>query len=166
MTASYRILPDLLLHELADLLDIEQNLLVALPAMQEAAQDPMLKEAIGTHVEETRKQLSRVERCFRQLGQEPKPHVCHAIRGLIKEAEEACEATGDDVLDDLGIIAAAQRVEHYEMAAYTSARGAAETCKMTEIASLLQQTLTEEAATDTKLALIAADLYDEAPVSV
>jgi ferritin-like metal-binding protein YciE len=146
---------DLLCHELEDLYDAEQRLTSALPKMAEAANSPQLKSAFQHHLQETKGHVDRLERAFKQLGKSPKSHTCEAMKGLIKEGEEIISAKGDRDVKDAALIAAAQRVEHYEIAGYGSARTFAERLGHTEVANLLQATLDEEGAADHKLTQIA-----------
>jgi ferritin-like metal-binding protein YciE len=143
---------DCLLHDqLADLYDAEQRLTEALPKMADAADAPELKQAFEQHLRETHNQVNRLERVFEILGKEPKSKTCAAMKGLIAEGEEVISASGDPEVKDAALIAAAQRVEHYEMAGYGSARTFAHYLHQDEVARLLQETLDEEGATDHKL---------------
>src|SRR5579872_4845500 len=109
---------DLFEGQLQDLYDAEKRLIEALPKMAEAATSPDLRLAITTHLRETQQQVSRLERVFAGLGREPKRETCPAMKGLIAEGEEMIKATAAPAVKDAGLIAAAQRVEHYEMAGY------------------------------------------------
>jgi ferritin-like metal-binding protein YciE len=144
-------LDDLLCDQLADLYDAEQRIIEALPQMAEAADAPELKQAFEQHLRETHNQVNRLERVFEILGHEAKGKTCAAMKGLVSEGEEVISATGDPEVKDAALIAAAQRVEHYEMAGYGSARTFAQYVGEDEVARILQETLDEEGATDHKL---------------
>jgi ferritin-like metal-binding protein YciE len=148
-------LQDLLLHQIEDLYDAENRLLDALPKMAEAAHSPQLKQAFQSHLEETRGHVGRLERVFEALAQPPKRETCHAMKGLITEGEEAISAKADPAVKDAALIAAAQRVEHYEMAGYGTARTLANQLAHDRAAYALQETLEEEKAADLKLTAIA-----------
>ena len=146
---------DLYLHELQDLYDAEQRLTKALPQMAGAAKAPELKRAFETHLKETEGQIKRLERCFELFGQSPKAKTCDAMKGLVSEGQTVVNASGDDDVRDAALIAAAQRVEHYEMAAYGCARTFAMRIGQENAAELLQETLDEEEKTDRLLTQIA-----------
>ena len=146
---------DLFVNQIEDLYDAENRLTKALPKMADAATSPQLKQAIQQHLTETQGQVSRLETIFREINVEPKRETCEAMKGLISEGEEMMEAKGDPDVKDAAIIAAAQRVEHYEISGYGSARSFAQRLGLTQAANLLQQTLNEEAAADKKLTEIA-----------
>ncbi|MBV8829914.1 MAG: ferritin-like domain-containing protein [Acidobacteriaceae bacterium] len=148
-------LHDLFRNQIEDLYDAEQRLVEALPKMAEAASSPQLKQAFQSHLEETRGHVTRLEQVFESLAQEPKRETCQAMKGLIAEGEEAIKAKGDSAVKDAALIAAAQRVEHYEMAGYGTARTLANQLAYERPASVLQQTLEEEKAADQKLTNIA-----------
>jgi ferritin-like metal-binding protein YciE len=148
-------LDDLLYLELEDLYDAENRLVAALPKMAEAAQSPMLKQAFQTHLGQTRRQVSRLEQVFRQLGKEPERSTCDAMKGLISEGEEIIDSSGDADVRDAALIGAAQKVEHYEIAGYGTARTHAEHLGLQGAVSLLQATLEEESETDMELTRIA-----------
>ena len=146
---------DLFEQQLKDLYDAEHRITEALPKMADAASSPELKHAFQTHLRETEQQIKRLEDIFKQLGKTAERETCMAIKGLIAEGDEMIKAKGDAHVKDAGLIAAAQRVEHYEMAGYGSARTFAQKLGHTQAASLLQTTLDEEGATDKKLTTIA-----------
>ncbi len=148
-------LNDLFVNQIEDLYDAENRLTKALPKMADAAQSNQLKQAFQQHLTETQGHVSRLETIFRELGVEPKRETCEAMKGLIAEGEEMIKAKGDPEVRDAALIAAGQRVEHYEMAGYGTARTFAQRLNMTQAANLLQQTLNEEAAADKKLTTIA-----------
>ena len=146
---------DLFVDQLEDLYDAEQRLTQALPKMSDAANSNQLKQAFRQHLTETQGHVSRLETIFRQLGTDPKRETCQAMKGLISEGEEIVDAKGDPAIKDAALIAAAQRVEHYEISGYGTARSFALRLGRTEAANLLQQTLEEEKAADQKLNQIA-----------
>ena len=115
-------LEELFYDELQDLYDAEQRLTKAIPKMAEAAGCSELKQAFEHHLQETKNQVTRLERVFSLLGKEAKTKTCEAMKGLVSEGEEIIKAKGDADVKDAALIAAAQRVEHYEMAGYGSAR--------------------------------------------
>ena len=137
-------LDQLLEHELEDLLSAEQQLLEALPLMEQAANDPELKAAFRNHLKQTKAHITRLEKAFKALGLEPKAHTCKGMQGLIKEGDEIIKNATDPAVMDAGLIGAAQRVEHYEIAGYGTARAHAETLGHMELVDLLQTTLDEE----------------------
>ena len=148
-------LNDLFIHELQDLYDAEQRLVTALPEMADAASSQQLKDAFMEHLQQTENHVTRLEQVFGQLGYEPKRTACHAMKGLIDEGQDIINAKGDDNVRDAGLISAAQRVEHYEMAGYGTVRTFAQHLGRDDIAQTLQQTLDEEGQTDKKLTALA-----------
>jgi ferritin-like metal-binding protein YciE len=148
-------LHDLYVNELKDLYSAENQLVKALPKMAKAASNPDLKAAIEEHLEVTRKQVERLERVFEGLGVSPKGKKCKAMEGLIEEGKEVMEEDGEEAVIDAALIAAAQRVEHYEMAGYGCARTFARLLGYDEAARLLQETLDEEGEADKKLTELA-----------
>jgi ferritin-like metal-binding protein YciE len=148
-------LRDLLIEELRDLYNAENQLVEALPKLAEAASSNELKSAFNHHLDETRKHVSRLERIFQQIGEKSSGETCEAMKGLIKEGDVLVKAEGNPDVRDAGLIGAAQRVEHYEIAGYGTARGLARRLGENEIAEILQQTLNEEALADKKLTSIA-----------
>lgn len=153
----------LLTQEIKDLYSAENQLIKALPKMVKAATDPALKEAFTTHLEETKVQAERLDEVAKLLEITPKGKVCKAMKGLVEEGSEAMEEDGDPVVKDLGLIGAAQRVEHYEISGYGTARTLAEFLGLTEVVDLLQTTLDEEGATDKILTELAETLMPQAP---
>src|SRR5437899_449468 len=122
------VLEDLLVEEMQDLLHAENQLVKALPKMAKAAHDPQLKQALGTHLEETKGHVERLKQAFELLGVKPKTKTCKAMQGLVAEGQETIaegEAKEDDIAD-LALVAAAQKVEHYEIAGYGTLRVVAE----------------------------------------
>jgi ferritin-like metal-binding protein YciE len=155
-------LRDLLVDELRDLHNAETQLTKALPRMAKAASHEELREGFEVHLEETRDHIDRLDRCFKLLGEKTRGKTCHAMKGLVEEGKEAIEEDAPDAIRDAKLIGAAQRVEHYEIAAYGTARAFAETLGETKVADLLQQTLDEEGETDKKLTALAATVNEEA----
>jgi len=151
----FETLKELLEHELKDLYDAEQRLTDALPKFAEKATNPSLKQAFQHHLGETEKHVERLESVFEQLGIERDRETCDAMVGLIKEGSKVLDAEGDSNVLDAALIAAAQRAEHYEIAAYGTARSFARQLGNEYVAELLQQTLDEEKAADEKLTEIA-----------
>src|ERR1700736_6815441 len=148
-------LRDLLLEELRDLYNAEQQLTEALPKMSKAAKAPDLKSAFNHHLEQTRQHASRLERIFAGMNEKAAGETCEAMKGLIKEGELIIKAEGDADVRDAGLIGAAQRVEHYEMAGYGTARTLANRLGEHQTAEILQQTLNEEGEANKKLTSLA-----------
>jgi ferritin-like metal-binding protein YciE len=148
-------LETLLVMQLRDLLSAEEQLIEALPKMAQAANAPSLKEAFQNHLEETRKQKTRLEEVFSLLDQEPSSEKCEAMEGLIVEGDEIIGLDGDPDVKDAALIASAQRVEHYEMAGYGCAAAFARKLRKRKVAALLQKTLREEAHADRTLTRVA-----------
>ena len=121
----FETLRDLYVNELRDLHSAELQLITAIPKMAEAASSSQLKNALTTHLEQTRGHVRRLEQIFNALGEKPSGKTCQAMEGLIAEGEGYAKASGDDSVRDAGLIGAAQRVEHYEMAGYGTARSLA-----------------------------------------
>ena len=148
-------LDDLFVVQIQDLYDAEQRLTKALPKMAEAATSNTLKSAFQSHLRETERHVERLEEVFRAIGLSPESETCEAMKGLIAEGDEAISAGGDPTVRDAALIAAAQRVEHYEIAGYGTVRTLAMTLGRPELADILQETLDEESACDKKLTRIA-----------
>lgn len=148
-------LNDLYIHELKDLHSAEKQILKALPKMAKATSNKQLAEGFLKHLEESRGHVERLEKILASHKQSTRGPKCKGMEGLLKEGDEMIEEEADDEVRDAGLIAAAQRVEHYEMAGYGCARTYAELLGDREGASLLQETLDEEAATDKKLTKLA-----------
>ncbi|MEX0775028.1 MAG: ferritin-like domain-containing protein [Phycisphaeraceae bacterium] len=146
---------DLFQHELRDLYDAEHQLLDALPKMADAAHSPELRSAFQQHLEQTRGHVGRLEQCFAALGAEPKRESCPAMKGLVKEGSEAVDASGSDEVRDAALIAASNRVEHYEIAGYGTLRSLAQEIGREDLASILQHTLDEEKGADQTLTELA-----------
>ncbi|HEY2799468.1 MAG TPA: ferritin-like domain-containing protein [Chthoniobacterales bacterium] len=154
-------LQTLWIEEMRDLYNAENQLLKALPKMAKTASAPELKEAFESHLEETKTHVERLEEIFDKLGKKPSGKTCKAMKGLIEEGSEIMSEDGLDSVIDAGIIAAAQRVEHYEMAGYGAARTFASILGEDEAEDLLQETLDEEGAADEKLTEIAESIVNE-----
>ena len=154
-STEFNTLNDLFLEQLEDLYDAEKRLTDALPKMAQAATSPELKQAFEDHEAQTRQHVQRLEQIFHRLGKSPQRETCEAMKGLIKEGEEMMGAKGDNAVRDAALIAAAQRVEHYEIAGYGTVRTCAQRLGLTDVAQTLQQTLDEEGATDKRLTAIA-----------
>jgi ferritin-like metal-binding protein YciE len=148
-------LQDLFIDQLKDLYNAENQLVKALPNMAKAASTQQLASAFVSHLEETKGHVARLERIFEGLGESPKGKKCKAMEGLIAEGKEMMNEDATPEVMDAGLIAAAQRVEHYEMAGYGCVRTYAKVLGNDEAARLLQETLDEEAAADKKLTGIA-----------
>ncbi len=144
-------LNDLLYAEINDLYDAERRIAEALPKMRDAATHPDLKKAFSDHLEETLEQRRRLDEVYAKLGTSYDGETCQATQGLVKEGEEIIEATGDPAVKDAALIGAAQRVEHYEIAGYGTARTLARQLNLDDIADLLQKTLDEEYKADGNL---------------
>ena len=144
-------LTELLQDQLKDLYNAEKQLTKALPGMAKKASTAALKEAFTMHLEETKGQVARLEQLGELLGFGLKGKTCKAMQGLIEEGKEVIGEKGEKLVIDAALIAAAQRVEHYEISAYGSARALAEQLGQSKAAELLQQTLDEEKAADSKL---------------
>src|SRR5687767_12237531 len=147
---------ELLVSQMRDLYDAEKRLTKAIPRLGKAAANDELRSALETHLEETEGQITRLEQAFEQLGERPKAKPCAGMRGIIEEGDEHMkEDYEDDSLRDAVIIGSAQRVEHYEIAAYGTAIAHARLLGRNEIANLLEESLAEEKAADKKLTAIA-----------
>lgn len=154
-------LEELLEHEIQDLYSAENQLVEALPKMAKAASHPDLKAAFEKHLEETKLQVSRLEQVAEQLGIDPDGGKCKGMEGLIKEGEKMIDEDADEEVRDAGLIGAAQRVEHYEIAGYGTASYYAQMLGKREVAGLLDQTLEEEKSADNKLNSIAKNKVNE-----
>ncbi|HET6250576.1 MAG TPA: ferritin-like domain-containing protein [Tepidisphaeraceae bacterium] len=148
-------LRDLYTEQLRDLYNAENQLVKALPKMAKAASNEELSQGFLDHLEETKGHVERLEEIFESLGEKPTGKTCAAMKGLIEEGKETMEEDAEPEVMDAGLIAAAQRVEHYEIAAYGTVRTFAKLLGDNEAAKLLQQTLDEEGACDKKLTKLA-----------
>ncbi|MEX0886590.1 MAG: ferritin-like domain-containing protein [Phycisphaeraceae bacterium] len=153
--SEFKSMQDLYVHEIEDLYDAEKRLVGALGKMAETARADDLRQAFYEHQRQTEGHLGRLEQIFQMMGRDPERETCPAMKGLIAEGEEMIEARGDAHVRDAALIGAAQRVEHYEIAAYGTARSHARTLGFADQAELLQQTLEEEGETDKRLTSIA-----------
>jgi ferritin-like metal-binding protein YciE len=153
-------LEELLIDELKDIYNAENQIVKALPKMARAASSPDLRRAFERHLEETRRQVERLDQIGEQLEVKLTGKKCHGMEGLIEEGREIMSEDLEAPARDAGLIGAAQKVEHYEIAAYGTARAHAEMLGYTKIARLLQQTLNEEGATDKKLTQLAENIIN------
>lgn len=145
----------LFLNELKDVLSAEKQLVAALPKMAKAAESPELATAFTSHLRETEGHVQRLEQIFKLIGETPRAKKCKGMEGLIEEGKEILEEEGEGSVLDAALISAAQRVEHYEMAAYGCLRAYAELLGLDQAVTLLEQTLEEEDAADEKLSTLA-----------
>ena len=153
---SIKTLEDLFIHDLSDVYSAEKQISRALPKMARAASDEKLIEAFKTHLEETRGQIERLAQLVEATPEvRIKRMKCHAMEGLVEEAQELIDSVEKGVVLDAGLIGAAQKVEHYEIATYGTLRAMAIKLGYKEAARLLEETLNEEKATDEKLTMIA-----------
>lgn len=152
---------NLFIEQLQDLYDAEKRLVKALPKMADEATSRDLSEAFRSHLLQTQGHVSRLEVVFQQLGKDAKTKTCDAMKGLIEEGEDMISDIEKSPLRDAGLIAAANRVEHYEIAAYGSARTFAQTLGLDQAASLLQATLEEEKEADAKLTSLAESMIND-----
>lgn len=159
---SMKTLRDLFIHELKDLYSAEKQLTEAIPKMVQAASTKELQEAFSSHLKETEQQLERVHGLLQDLGENPGSTKCDAMEGLIEEGEHMIKEDAAAAVKDAGLIAAAQRVEHYEMAGYGTARAYAEALGETEAASVLGAILDEESHANEKLNKIAMNTVNPA----
>lgn len=160
-------LHDVLLDTIKDLYHAEKQLVKALPRMAKAANSEQLRAAIEEHLEVTEGQVDRLEQVFEELDMSPKAKVCHGMVGIVDEGKELLQKQDDSdpAALDAALIVAAQKVEHYEIAAYGSARTFAETLGLNRVAELLQESLSEEEETDAKLTQLAESMVNEAAAS-
>ena len=157
---------ELLIEELQDLLHAETQLVSALPKMAQAAHDPKLREAFEKHLLQTQDQVERLKQCFELLGEKAQAKPCRGMMGLIEEGQEVIKegADKDEMAADLSLICAAQKVEHYEISGYGTARALARQIGAVEVATLLSRTLGEEESSDHLLTVIAKPLLQQASV--
>lgn len=154
-------LRDLYLNELRDLHSAETQLVEALPRMEEAATNAELKRAFARHLEQTRRHVQRLEEIFGAVGARPAGELCAAMQGLVNDGEKIIATGGNAEVRDAALIGVAQRIEHYEIAAYGAACALATRLGHPAAADLLQETLNEESETDELLARIAAEDLNE-----
>jgi ferritin-like metal-binding protein YciE len=148
-------LENLFVHELKDLLSAEKQLVKALPKMAKGAASEALRTAFEEHLEQTKGHVERLEKIFQLLDKPARAEHCKAMEGLVEEGSDLLEEEGAPMVKDAALIGAAQRVEHYEISAYGTARTLAELLGKNEAVDLLQQTLDEEKETDEKLTELA-----------
>ena len=158
-------LHDLYVDELKDLYNAEHQLLKALPKMAKAASHPQLAKAFTDHLAETKGQVERLEKIFHKLDASPRGKTCKAMEGLLEEGKEVMAEDADPTVMDAALIAAAQRVEHYEMAGYGCVRTFARLLGEEKAADLLQATLDEEGAADKKLTKLAQTVINAEAVA-
>lgn len=160
-------LKELLVDELQDLFNAENQLVAALPKMADAARHPKLKEAFEKHLAQTKAQVERLNQVFELLGEEAESKTCKAMAGLIQEGQEKIEESEDqeEIAADLSLITAAQKVEHYEISGYGTARTLALQLNEREAAELLAHTLGEEESADYLLTEISKPLLQEAALA-
>ena len=158
-------LDKLFLEELKDIYNAEKQLTRALPRMAKAAESPELQQAFTKHLRETEGQIRRLERIFQQLGQTARGKKCKGMEGLVEEGKEMMEEEGQAPVLDAALIASAQKVEHYEIAAYGCLRTYAQLLGYDEAQRLLQETLEEEEAADKKLTELGESGINEAAVA-
>lgn len=163
--SSLHTLQDLLAEELKDLYNAEKQLLKALPKMARAASNEELKQGFLDHLEETKGHVERLEQIFEALKMPARGKTCHAMEGLIEEGSEAIEAKAPDAIRDAQLIGSAQRIEHYEIAAYGTACAWAEELGLADVATQLRETLEEESAADKKLTSLAEGRINAAATS-
>jgi Mn-containing catalase len=156
-------LEELLVEQMQDLLHAEGQLVKALPKMARAAHDPKLKQAFEKHLEETKGQVERLKQAFEMLGAKPKAKPCKGMQGLVEEGQESITEgkEKDEIEADLALVAAAQKVEHYEISGYGTLRTVAEKVGQAKVAKLLAQTLAEEEKTDKLLTQLSAPLLEQ-----
>jgi len=153
-------LKTLYIDELRDLYNAENQLLKALPKMAKAASSEELKDAFEKHLEQTKTHVERLEEVFEDIGEKPKSKTCKAMKGLIEEGSEILQEEGEESVIDAGIIIAAQKVEHYEIASYGSVRTFAQLLGKDRSAELLQTTLDEESEANELLNNLAEDIVN------
>src|SRR5437588_6681936 len=155
-------LRELYIDELKDLYNAETQLVKALPKMAKASSNDQLRQGFEEHLRQTSEHVSRLEQIFDQVGEKPSGKKCVGMEGLVKEGSEVIKEDFSDAVKDAGIIGAAQRVEHYEIAAYGTVRAFAELLGESEHVSLLEETLNEEKQTDEKLTQLAEEINSRA----
>ncbi len=159
--SSLETLHDLYIHELKDLHSAEKQLTVALPKMEKAANSPKLKKAFASHLKETKSQLERVQQILTDLGEKPGATKCLAMQGLVEEGAKMVSEKATPEVKDAGLIAAAQRVEHYEIAGYGTARAYARALGEEAAVATLSEILQEEASANDKLNELALNEINE-----
>lgn len=159
-----RELKELLINELQDLLSAENQLVSALPKMASATKSPKLREAFEKHLEQTQNHVERLQQAFELLGEDGEAKTCRGMAGLIQEGDEVIQEheDSDEMISDLALVAAAQKVEHYEIAGYGTARTLALQLDERDVARLLSHTLGEEERADFLLTEICKPLLQQA----
>lgn len=155
-------LREMFVDELRDLYDAEKQLTKAIPKMAKAASNPELKQGFTEHLEQTKQQVARLEKCFELLGERARSKPCAGMKGIVEEGKEQMQEDLSDALMDTALSGAAKRVEHYEMAGYQAAIEMAKALKESEVASLLQDTLEEETKMDRQLSQLGKSLIKSA----
>jgi len=155
-------LQELYVEQLRDLYNAEQQLVKALPKMAKAAQSEGLRQGIAAHLEQTKGHVDRLQQIFSAMDESPKGKKCAGMEGLVEEGEEVIKEHSSGGVLDAGLIGAAQRVEHYEIAAYGTVRSFAELLGENQAVDLLQQTLEEEKETDEKLTELSKEINTQA----
>jgi ferritin-like metal-binding protein YciE len=155
----------LYVEELRDVYNAENQLLKALPKMAKGASSEELRQGFEDHLEETREHIERLEEIFKALDEKPTGKTCKAMKGLVEEGSEILKEDGEDSVLDAGIIAAAQKIEHYEIATYGTLRTWANLLGEDEAAELLQETLDEEGDTDKRLNELAEEIVNPEALS-
>jgi ferritin-like metal-binding protein YciE len=153
---------ELLLDELKDIYSAEKQIAKALPKMARATTSPELKQAFESHLQETLGQIERLDKVFEILGKSARGKLCHGMQGVLEEGSEVLDETDKGTVRDAALISAAQRVEHYEMAAYGCVREYATLLGRKEVATLLDANLKEEKAADEKLGKISKVVNSQA----
>jgi ferritin-like metal-binding protein YciE len=159
---SVETMQELLIDELKDLYSAEKQIVRALPKLAKATSSPELQQALLSHLEETKVQVIRLEKIGEIVGRKLTGKTCVGMKGVLEEGSEVLEDTDKGIVRDAALIAASQRVEHYEMAGYGSAREFAKLLGHSDIAALLDETLTEEKNADKKLSVISKQVNAEA----
>ena len=159
---SIETMQELLIDELKDLYSAEKQIVKALPKLAKAASTPELQDALLNHLEETKGQIDRLEKIAELVGKKLTGKTCVGMKGVLEEGSEVLEETDEGIVRDAALIAASQRVEHYEMAGYGSARDFANTLGLSEVAELLEETLAEEKEADKKLTSISKQVNSTA----
>jgi len=154
-------LQELLVHQLKDIYNAEQQIVKALPKMVKGVDNPTLAQALQTHLRETETQVQRLEQVFERLGMPARGKKCKGMEGLLEEGKEVLDEEGAPAVKDAGIIGAAQKVEHYEISAYGTAKSMAELLGLSQVVELLDTNLQEEVAADELLTRIAEGQVNE-----
>jgi ferritin-like metal-binding protein YciE len=155
-------LEELFIDELKDLYSAEKQIVRSLPKMAKAASTPELQQALESHLEETKGQVERLDKIAEIVGKRLTGKTCAGMKGVLEEGSEVLKEVEEGVVRDAAIIGAAQRVEHYEMAGYGTARDLARLLGMDEVGDLLEETLEEEKAADQKLTAISTNVNTQA----